>query len=70
MSYTETAVRDFIPINLRLGTALGTEFDDYNKMSFAFDINKLLVPTPPVITDCDIKYSFQSVLIWSNYRLK
>jgi len=47
ISYTETAVRDFIPINLRLGTALGTDFDDYNKMSFAFDINKLLVPTPP-----------------------
>ena len=51
ISYTETAVRDFIPINLRLGTALGTEFDDYNKMSFAFDINKLLVPTPPVYDD-------------------
>ena len=48
VSYTETAVNDFIPINLRLGTALGTEFDDYNKMSFAFDINKLLVPTPPI----------------------
>ena len=47
ISYTETSVRDFIPINLRLGTALGTDFDDYNKMSFAFDINKLLVPTPP-----------------------
>ena len=47
ISYTETAVRDFIPINLRLGTALGAHFDDYNKMSFAFDINKLLVPTPP-----------------------
>ena len=48
ISYTETSVKDFIPINLRLGTAIGTEFDDYNKMSFAFDINKLLVPTPAV----------------------
>ena len=47
IKYTETATNDFIPINLRLGTALGGEFDDYNKMSFAFDINKLLVPTPP-----------------------
>lgn len=47
ISYTETAIRDFIPINLRLGTSLSTEFDDYNKMSIAFDINKLLVPTPP-----------------------
>ena len=53
ISYTETAVRDFIPINLRLGTAIGTEFDDYNKMSFAFDINKLLVPTPPLYVDVD-----------------
>ena len=48
LGYTETSDKDFIPINLRLGTAIGTEFDEYNKMSFAFDINKLLVPTPPV----------------------
>ena len=47
ISYTETAVRDFIPLNLRLGTSVSTEIDDYNKISFAFDINKLLVPTPP-----------------------
>ena len=48
LAYTETTDKDFIPINLRLGTSIGTEFDEYNKMSFAFDINKLLVPTPPV----------------------
>tara|TARA_B100000902_G_scaffold75444_1_gene80288 strand:- start:438 stop:1679 length:1242 start_codon:yes stop_codon:yes gene_type:complete len=47
ISYTETAVRDFIPINLRLGTSISADLDDYNKMSFAIDINKLLVPTPP-----------------------
>ena len=51
ISYTETSTRDFIPINLRLGTALSTEIDDYNKISFAFDINKLLVPTPPIYSD-------------------
>ena len=54
ISYTETSVQDFIPINLRLGTEIGTEFDDYNKMSFAFDINKLLVPTPPIYEDGEI----------------
>ena len=48
LAYTETPDKDFIPINLRLGTSIGTEFDEYNKMSFAFDINKLLVPTPPI----------------------
>ena len=47
ISYTETAVRDFIPINMRFGTSIGTAFDDYNRMSIEFDINKLLVPTPP-----------------------
>lgn len=48
ISYTETIIRDFIPINLRLGTNLTTEMDDYNKMSIALDFNKLLVPTPPL----------------------
>ena len=51
ISYSETSVRDFIPINLRLGSALGTDIDDYNKISLAFDINKLLVPTPPEYND-------------------
>ncbi|MBH70389.1 MAG: hypothetical protein CMP69_04020 [Flavobacteriales bacterium] len=51
VSYTETSVRDFIPINLRIGTSLGTEFDDYNNITIAFDINKLLVPTPPTNYD-------------------
>ena len=55
VSYTETSIRDFIPINLRLGTALGTDIDDYNKISLAFDINKLLVPTPPITDDGEIK---------------
>ena len=51
ISYTETITRDFIPINLRLGTDVTTEIDDYNKMSFAIDFNKLLVPSPPIYDD-------------------
>lgn len=51
ISYTETVIRDFIPINLRLGTDLTTNFDQYNKMSFALDFNKLLVPTPPLYNE-------------------
>ena len=51
ISYTETSTRDFIPINLRLGAAVNTDFDEYNKISFAFDLNKLLVPTPPMYND-------------------
>lgn len=48
MSYTTTAERDFIPINLRLGPAITVDLDDYNQVAFNLDINKLLVPTPPV----------------------
>ncbi len=51
ISYTKTAVRDFIPINMRFGTSIGTNFDDYNRMSIEFDVNKLLVPTPPEYVD-------------------
>jgi hypothetical protein len=48
ISYTQTTDGDFIPINLRLGTALEADIDDYNSISFAVDMNKLLVPTPPL----------------------
>ena len=48
ISYTESIQRDFIPINLRLGTDLTTKMDDYNKISLSFDLNKLLVPSPPL----------------------
>ena len=48
MSYTETAARDFIPSNLRIGAAYETEFDEYNSLTVALDANKLLVPTQPI----------------------
>ena len=47
MSYTETAERDFIPTNLKLGTALTLLLDQYNELTFTVDANKLLAPTPP-----------------------
>ncbi|MEH0158380.1 type IX secretion system outer membrane channel protein PorV [Limibacter armeniacum] len=46
LSYTDENQEDFIPTNLRLGSALTTEFDPYNKITWALDVNKLLVPTP------------------------
>lgn len=48
MSYTETAAQDFIPINMRFGPSFKLDLDEYNSLTFAFDVNKLLVPTPPV----------------------
>ncbi len=47
IAYTETVDKDFIPTNLRIGSSLATNIDEYNRISFEFNINKLLVPTPP-----------------------
>jgi hypothetical protein len=40
--------RDFIPMNMRLGTTLLVNLDRYNALGISLDVNKLLVPTPPV----------------------
>jgi len=49
ISYSNDNTRkDFIPTNLRFGPSLTLDFDDYNRMTFMIDFNKLLVPTPPV----------------------
>jgi hypothetical protein len=49
MSYSSTSiVRDFIPTMLRLGPSFTMDLDEYNRVSLALDISKLLVPTPPV----------------------
>lgn len=46
ISYTEDAIRDFIPSNLGIGSALKLDLDKYNTITFALDFNKLMVPTP------------------------
>ena len=40
--------RDFIPTNLRVGGNLKLELDEYNSLAFNIDLNKLMVPTPPI----------------------
>jgi len=51
ISYSNDATqKDFIPANLGIGAAYTKVFDDANKITFAADINKLLVPTPPVLS--------------------
>jgi len=46
ISYTDQGKEDFIPANIRLGGAFTYDLDPYNKLLFALDLNKLLVPTP------------------------
>lgn len=53
ISYTENADKDFIPINLKLGTAFTSELDEYNTIMLTAEINKLLVPTPPIYDTLD-----------------
>ena len=40
--------KDYIPANLGVGLAYTKVFDESNKMTFALDLNKLLVPAAPV----------------------
>ena len=55
ITYTNSLNRDFIPANFGIGGAWKINFDDFNSLTFAMDINKLLVPTPcqSASQDCD-----------------
>ncbi|MGC1391272.1 MAG: type IX secretion system outer membrane channel protein PorV [Bacteroidales bacterium] len=48
MSYSSAQTADFIPMNMRLGTSATVNLDNYNKITASIDLNKLLVPTPPI----------------------
>jgi len=47
VSYTDDEDdRDFIPVNIGVGAGYTAHIDEYNKVTLAFEINKLMVPTP------------------------
>ncbi len=46
ITYTNSTNRDYIPTNLGMGTALELNLDEFNSLTFALDLNKLMVPTP------------------------
>ena len=48
MSYSANDKKEYIPTNLRLGGRLSIDLDEYNSLSVLADLNKLLVPTPPI----------------------
>ena len=49
LSYSDDDTRqEFLPANLRVGARYTNEIDESNKISVMADINKLMVPTPPV----------------------
>ncbi|RME97380.1 MAG: hypothetical protein D6772_10495 [Bacteroidetes bacterium] len=51
ITYTRSVNRDFLPANFGLGAAWTMAFDEFNTLTIATDINKLLVPSP--CNSCD-----------------
>jgi hypothetical protein len=52
ISYTDDSnQKDYIPANFGIGAAYNKKFDADSKITFALDINKLMVPTPPSAGD-------------------
>ena len=48
MSYSDSQTSDFIPMNMRVGTSVTIDLDNFNEITLSLDLNKLLVPTPPI----------------------
>lgn len=48
ISYSDVGNKYFLPANLKIGVANTWQLDDVNEFTATFDINKLLVPTPPL----------------------
>jgi len=48
IKYDEVGQENFLPTNLRLGGGFDFLLDAYNRIGVTAEVNKLLVPTPPV----------------------
>lgn len=48
ITYSDKTNREFIPANLKIGTAWSYDIDQYNSITGMFDLNKLMVPTPGI----------------------
>ncbi|MDO3640749.1 type IX secretion system outer membrane channel protein PorV [Mucilaginibacter sp. L3T2-6] len=48
ISYSDGGPKYFLPANLKIGVANTINLDDYNQITLTVDLNKLLVPTPPI----------------------
>lgn len=71
ISYGGTEDAEFIPTNLRMGINFLIPFNEYNKISLAADVNKLLVPTYPQPYDGELETdpSYQDRLQKDYYEL-
>ncbi|MEO7119822.1 MAG: type IX secretion system outer membrane channel protein PorV [Ginsengibacter sp.] len=68
ISYTNDASeKDYIPANLGLGIAYVKAYDENNKVTFGLDVNKLLVPTPPLLGDSAGLAKYHSIGVVSSW---
>ncbi len=56
VSYSSRSSSDFLPTSLKLGAAYTTEIDKHNSLTTSIDLQKLLVPTPP-LTSSTVNYA-------------
>ena len=73
ISYTSNALeKDYIPANLGLGVSYTAAFDENTKLLMGFEVNKLMVPTPPTSsqTGDDVVDSTNDANALSEYRNK
>lgn len=61
-TYDGGSTYQYLPTNWKLGVNYEFPFDQYNKISASFDINKLLVPTTPLESDYDNTEDFEQAL--------
>lgn len=68
LSYSDDDTKkEFLPTNLRIGVRYTNEIDDANKVSLMFDVNKLLVPTPPkAVGDSIYSNYYHNLTEWYN----
>ncbi len=53
ITYTRSVNRDFLPANLGIGAAWDVDINEFNRITIAADVNKLLVPTPCQDDTCE-----------------
>ena len=46
ITYTNSAIKEYLPANIGLGAAWEVKLDDRNALTITGDVNKLMVPTP------------------------
>ncbi|MDB5249479.1 MAG: hypothetical protein JWQ40_3873 [Segetibacter sp.] len=68
ISYTSDAQqKDYIPANLAIGASYTWAFDETSKLTAGIDLNKLMVPTPPAVSDDSSLRAYRNKTVISSW---